>query len=177
MRKGNWIQTYSGLKMYPLDPLADEICLADIAHALSNICRFTGHSAEFYSVAQHSVYVSSYVSRYNALWGLLHDASEAYLCDIARPIKHSPTMKGYREAERTLQATIAAKFGLPIVQPKEVEVVDTALLVTEARDLGLLTPEWEHYNAEPLTLIIHPQSPKDAERCFLEWFDVIARWQ
>ena len=58
MRYGDFIQTYSGIEFYPLDPRIEEVKLLDIAHALSNICRFTGHCNEFYSVAQHSVLVS-----------------------------------------------------------------------------------------------------------------------
>jgi len=173
MKKGNWIQTYSGLKMYPLDPSPEEICIEDIAHALSNICRFTGHCSQFYSVAQHSVYVSSRVSKENALWGLLHDASEAYLNDIAKPVKHSNEFIQYRQAEKRLMVVIAKKFGLPIEQPDEVSEMDTILLVTEARDLGLFTPEWGLSSVEPLKVKIQPQQPKQAKQSFLDWLDVV----
>jgi hypothetical protein len=173
MRNGDWIQTYSGLKMYPLDPRPEEICIEDIAHALSNICRFTGHCSQFYSVAQHSVYVSTHVSDANALWGLLHDASEAYLCDIARPVKHSAELMGYRIAEKRLQSVIAVKFGLSPEQPDEIDVADKLLLVTEARDLGLLTPEWDHFKITPLEMHIHPVPPENAKRVFLDWLEVI----
>ena len=174
-RNGGWIQTYSGLKMYPLDPRPEEICLEDIAHALSNICRFTGHCKEFYSVAQHSIYVSVHVSRENALWGLLHDASEAYLCDIARPVKNDKQMSCYRGAEHILQSIIAEKFGLPIIQPEEIDVVDKIMLVTEARDLGLLSPDWEHFSIKPLESKIYPQQPINAERSFFDWYNVITK--
>jgi hypothetical protein len=173
MRNGDWIQTYSGLKMYPLDPRPEEICIEDIAHALSNICRFTGHCSQFYSVAQHSVYVSTHVSETNALWGLLHDASEAYLCDIARPVKHSEPFAGYRIAEKRLQSVIAEKFGLSPIQPEEIDVADKLLLVTEARDLGLFTPEWDHFKITPLEMKIHPVPPENAKRVFLDWLEVI----
>ena len=97
------------------------------------------------------------------------------MCDIARPVKLSAELNGYRDAEYRLQSAIAEKFGLSIVEPEEVSEIDTALLVTEARDLGLLTPEWPHYKINPLPFIIHPQPPKDAERCFLDWFKVVTR--
>ena len=78
-RRGDWIQTYLGIQFWPLDPRPEEVMLFDIAHSLSNMCRFTGHCREFYSVAQHSVIVSQNVPREDAAWGLLHDASEAYM--------------------------------------------------------------------------------------------------
>ena len=88
--------TYTGKEFYPLDPNPADIDIKDIAHALSNCCRFAGHIKSFYSVAQHSVIVSELCEPENALAGLLHDASEAYLSDIARPVKYTEQMEGYR---------------------------------------------------------------------------------
>lgn len=170
MRKGDWIQTFSGLKIYPLDPRPEEICLVDIAHALSNICRYTGHCREFYSVAQHSVLVSVYSSPENALWGLFHDASEAYLCDIASPVKKHLT--GYREAEVSMMLCIAEKFNLPWPMPSEIAILDNRFLMAEARDLGMLSEDWPVY-AEPMPNKIVPVPPKSAEAAFLDWFEVL----
>jgi uncharacterized protein len=169
-RIGNWIQTYTGLKIYPLDPRPEEICIEDIAHALSNICRFTGHCREFYSVAQHSVFVSSYVCGENSLWGLLHDASEAYLCDIARPIKTSTGMEEYCQIEQTLMQVIAEKFELPWPIPEEVKQVDNEFLMTEAYEFGMLTSDWHKY-AEPLNIRIVPKNPKIAKYSFFTQFE------
>src|SRR5271156_4912831 len=80
-----WIQTFTGKKFYPFNPKPQDIDIRDIAHALSNICRFTGHTKRFYSVAEHSRNVAKLVPAHMKLQALLHDASEAYLCDIARP--------------------------------------------------------------------------------------------
>lgn len=173
MEDTNWMQTYTGKKLHFLDPQPNEICLTDVAHALSNICRFTGHCSEFYSVAQHSVYVSVYVSRENALWGLLHDATEAYMYDLAKPIKICSQLDGYREIENKLQVAIAKAFGLSLPIPNEVKKVDKAMLVTEARDLGLLTPEWKDYGTPPLKLTVRPQLPSSARQSFLDWYEVI----
>lgn len=164
-RVGDWIQTYSGLVMYPLDPRVDEICIEDIAHALSNLCRFTGHTKQFYSVAEHSVRVSWECDPADALWGLLHDASEAYLADMSRPMKRSPGFGPiYAEAEARLMRVICLKFGLPPECPESVHVADNRLLMSEKRDLmhGCNKP-WED-TGEPfkqrITTFGGPQSAK-----------------
>ncbi len=83
VRRGDWIQVRSGRKFHPLDPRPEDVDINDIAHALSNLCRFTGHCTDFYSVAQHSVIASQIVPPASALAALLHDASEAYMGDIS----------------------------------------------------------------------------------------------
>ena len=89
-RTGNWMQTFSGMKYYPHDPRPEDFKIEDIAHALSMLCRYNGQCQEFMSVGQHSVLMSYYVSKENALWALLHDASDAYMGDMIRPIKRGP---------------------------------------------------------------------------------------
>lgn len=135
IRKGDFIQTRHRVAFYPLDPRPIEISIADIAHALSLQCRFTGHVRKFYSVAEHSVHVSRICDPAEALWGLLHDASEAYLCDVSRPIKRLPEMAAYRAAEKNLQAAIMNRFGLAPDEPPSVKHADTIMLGVEARDL------------------------------------------
>lgn len=68
-RRGDWIQTFTGRRFWPLDPRPEDVCIEDIAHALSLKCRFGGHCTRFYSVAEHSVHVSNYVPAEFALWG------------------------------------------------------------------------------------------------------------
>ncbi len=104
------IRTFTGKMINPLDPDPALIDIVDIAHALSHQCRFGGHTKGFYSVAQHSLFVSSAIQeKSQQLAGLLHDATEAYLLDIPSPVKNQIT--GYRQAEDRLSAIIAAKFG------------------------------------------------------------------
>lgn len=134
-RDHSWIQTFTGRQFFPLNPRFEDIQLPDIAHALSNLCRFGGHSDFFYSVAQHSVLVSQHCDPEDALAGLLHDASEAYLIDLPRPIKHAIGLEAYREAERRLQSLIYERFGLKAATPESVERADARLLRTEQRDL------------------------------------------
>jgi len=169
--KDAWIQTFSGRKFFPLSPNASDISLLDIAHALSNICRFTGHTKEFYSVAQHCVLVSYICDSKDAIAGLLHDASEAYLSDIARPLKHSGSFEEYRKIEKHLQSMIFQKFGLSLEEPEGVKRADNILLATEARDLlSPLNEDWVQ-SAKPLPFTITPLSPKEAKALFLDRFD------
>lgn len=129
------IQTYTGLMVDPLNMRPDDINAEDIAHALSNICRFTGHCARFYSVAEHSINVARLIEHWggNPDYGYLHDASEAYLCDIARPLKQLPQFDWYRESEKRVQRTIYERFGLDPEEPEYLKRADVAVLGLEAR--------------------------------------------
>ncbi len=170
-----YMRTYSGVKFHPLDPSPEEIMIEDIAHGLSNLCRFVGQVRSFYSVAQHSYQVSILCTRPMALWGLLHDAPEAYLADLPRPIKHHRDFRMYREAEDRLMTAICYKFGLVGTEkPPEVEVLDTKMLATEQRDL---MPEFEEdLVATPIVgYTIDPWPAFVAERKFLEEFYAIDR--
>lgn len=131
------IVTFTGRVIEPLNPDPARICIEDIAHSLANQCRFTGHAKEFYSIAQHSVLVSFQCDPEDALWGLLHDASEAYLADIARPVKKFTSWgSDYLTAEDNLMETVVAAFDLfPLYMPSSVYQADNVLLRTEMRDL------------------------------------------
>lgn len=108
----DWIQTYTGARFYPLEPDLDLIRIADIAHSLSMQCRYTGHTARFYSVAEHSLILAKefHTGWHYRLVALLHDATEAYLSDIPRPLKYLPEFAFYRHAEDRLQEMIFDKF-------------------------------------------------------------------
>lgn len=140
-RSGGWIQVLSGAPFWPLDPRPEEIDINDIAWALSMQCRFAGHVTRFYSVAEHSILVSQLVPAADALWGLLHDATEAYLQDLVQPLKAD--MPEYRAHEDRLMACIAEQFGLPGEMPRSVKEIDRRMLFTEKHAL-LRTPvrEW-----------------------------------
>jgi len=169
-RIGDWTTTYSGRVFWPLDPRPEEIEIADIAHALSQQCRWTGHTIEFVSVAQHSILVSENCAPRDALWGLLHDAAEAYLVDLASPIKHLKEFYVYREMESGILQMIARRFGLPEEIPESVHIADKNVLATEVRDCmrpGKMRPEW--YGI-PLKERIVPLSAPRAELLFLERF-------
>jgi len=165
-----WIQTYTGKQFFPLNPQLEDICIEDIAHSLSMLCRFTGHSQEFYSVGQHSIYVSKMCSKENELAGLLHDAEEAYTNDLARPIKRLKEFGFFRNAGENIQSVIRYKFSLPKEEPEEIKFVDLKMLATEARDLmSPLHADWKQ-PIEPYNFRIEPVQPKEAEKMFLERF-------
>lgn len=168
------IRTFSGRAFSPLDPDPSDIDILDIAHALSLNCRFTGHTRFHYSVAQHSVLVASLVEDELRLTALLHDASEAYLSDIARPIKQQPAFGDvYKEFEGRLERAIAERFALTYPWPKAVKNADEIALVTEARDLMFGTAGWKEPLAsiEPLQdLTIVQLTPEQAEEEFLTYY-------
>lgn len=172
-RIGDWACTASGRQFWPEDPRPGDFDIDDIAHALGHLCRFAGHCRTFYSVAQHSVHVSLACDPADALWGLLHDATEAYLVDVPRPLKRAPWMSGYRRAEQRFMHAIATQFGLSPEMPLSVKRADNALLAAEAH---ALMPEasvrrWYLPETAPAGLTIEPWTPVVAQRRFLRRFD------
>jgi uncharacterized protein len=176
MRKGDWVPIYTGGKFYPLDPRPEEIDIHDIAHHLARLCRFNGAGQTFYCVAQHCSIVSQEVSAPNKLWGLLHDAAEAYIGDMVSPIKNLPEFAFYREMEKSIMAAVVIAFGLqPDTMPEEVACADLVARRTEARDLGLFSPEWAISDVEPFNFSITPLNPCQSEILFLNCFHQLKR--
>jgi hypothetical protein len=181
-----WIQTYTGRQFWPLSPIPEDISIRDIAHALSMICRYTGHCKEFYSVAEHSCRVCDILPEEWKLFGLLHDASEAYLCDVASPVKSMLTNYNYYEQllmrqvwlRFKLQPTWKPSLWLIFSLPAEVHEADRVLLATEVRDLlGPPPAPWKPLPS-PLPETIIPWSSEKAEWEFLAKAKVLLgdRW-
>lgn len=178
MKQAGWIQTYSGKKFWPLEPHSDDICIEDIAHALSLICRFGGHCKEFYSVGQHSIVGAQYLKRkgniHAAYEFLFHDASETYLCDLTRPIKHASLLGSqYKKAEKKLQQAVASKFNFDFPNSKLVTQTDIRMLLTEKRDLLIHSDaEWVEKEDEYPCFKdkIVPWSPVETEQGFLRTY-------
>jgi 5'-deoxynucleotidase YfbR-like HD superfamily hydrolase len=131
-RYGDWIITYTNGQFWPLDPRPEEIHIEDIAHALALMNRFAGHSKFPYSVAQHSIACSYVVPKEHALGALLHDASEAYICDIPKPAKRF--MPEYVQIEENIMEAVEAKFDVD-TYTVEIKQADIGMLVTEAATL------------------------------------------
>ena len=125
--KKNNIITYTKVQMSPIEPKPQDIIIRDIAHSLSYMCRANGHIKNFFSVAQHCINCSLEarargLSERIQLALLLHDASEAYISDIIRPVKHN--LDKYLEIESTLQKTIYDAFGLSDLNEDELHIID-----------------------------------------------------
>lgn len=148
-KRSDYIRTYSGVKFWPLEPSAKDIKPKDIAHSLAQKVRWQGHCSRFYSVGQHSLRVARAARIYATLmelpeeecdliymYGLLHDANEAYLPDIPTPLK--PLIKGWKKIERHLDSVIIKSFKLAQMSTEHrriVKMADKALLQMEADEL------------------------------------------
>lgn len=179
-RDEHWIFTWSGRRFWPLDPRAEDISIEDIAGALSQQCRFGGHSRRFYSVAQHCVHVAELLEHEGEramLAGLLHDAPEAYLVDLPRPLKLSAELALYRRAEARIMAAVVMAFDLPERPPRALAWADEVLLATEVRDLmhPKVAKQWR-LSVPPLASPIEPWDPDLARERFLALFGELCRY-
>jgi len=169
-----WLQCYSGTRFDLEDPDPSTILIIDIAHSLSNLCRYGGHSDAFYSVAQHSVIVSDIVSPENAFEGLMHDAVEAYVGDMIKPLK--ALFPEYKFYERRLDAAIRNKFHIPLTPSEEVHEADTRLMYLEAKLLfGDMVELWEKSPYPKLDMDIREfLEPRKARELFLARFNSLS---
>lgn len=162
----NWILTHSGVRFDLLHPTAAMIKPYDIAHALAHLCRFNGHTRTHYSVAQHSLIVASLVPAEHQLVALLHDATEAYIGDMTRPLK--AVIPSYRRIELRLWHAICDRFDLHHELPDCVKHADLVALATERRDLMPAHPgEWQCLHRIPaMPETITPLSAQEASMQF-----------
>ena len=138
----NCIRTVTGKYVNVFDPDPETICIEDIAHSLSMQCRFGGHLPDFYSVAQHSMNCAYLIVDDNQkLSALMHDASEAYLIDVPRPVKLG--LYNYKGIENRLMEVIAEKFGFHYPLSQEIKSVDERMLQAEWHHLMLGNDPWE----------------------------------
>lgn len=176
-RKGKlFIQTYSGIKFFPFDPHPDIVDIRDIAHALTRLCRFNGHINRFYSVALHSILVSEMVPEEDALWGLLHDATEAYVGDMVRPLKWY--FGEFEMLENGIMNVIGDKFGLPHEMPQSVKEADYQILHREARFLMDTDPTAAGWTIPACNIELKPipdWSFEIVEETFLTRFESLTR--
>lgn len=174
-RQGDFMQTATGRKFWPMDPRASEVFIEDIAHSLALQCRYAGHCLQFYSVAEHSVLIARHLAAKHApevaLWGLLHDASEAYLVDVPRPVK--PYLTGYKVAEARVMEVVCQRFGLaPFDMPAEVHEADKRVIADEL--VNMVPMDWhDRYAGKGLGVRLRYWSPEEARVEFLATFDAL----
>lgn len=163
-RRGMWAQAYTGEMYWPLDPLPEEIHFDDLVIGLSREPRYRGQTREFYSVAEHSFYVSlmagqlarernypEHVAQLAERYGLLHDASEAWIGDVARPLKRQRVMWGYRRLEAKWERAVCERFDVhptPLVQ-EIVKEVDNRIVIDEVSALMIDPDMWMRMNRYP----------------------------
>lgn len=170
-RAATFIETYTGRAFWPLAPKPEHISIIDIAHHLSNQCRYSGAVRYFYSVAQHCCLLAVHVgkgggSALECLQVLMHDAPEAYLVDVPRPVKQY--MPQYRTWDHTLDKVIRQWMGWEnIPRPTYLDDLDTRVIVDErAALMSHSGNDWGH-RMEPVGVTIEPWTPQEAERHFL----------
>ncbi|QFR57844.1 metallophosphoesterase [Stenotrophomonas phage Moby] len=178
-QKAGYIQTVTGRKVYIPNTDPDSIHHSDFAWALSCAPRFAGHLTKPMSVAEHSINVSSYAGflaqssersdeevALIKLQGLLHDATEAYLCDIPTPFK--VMIPGYAEMEHALWEVIANKYGVPVEMYAEVKVADKVMLMSERDQYRDVTDNWGDLELiERVPLKPYPLLQSEAHQAFL----------
>ncbi|MER5035153.1 hypothetical protein KDV37_18255 [Morganella morganii] len=172
----SYIATSTGKHIDFTNITPDQICIEDIARGLSNECRFAGQLESFYSVAQHSVYVSQIVPPEYALEALLHDAAEAYIKDIPSPLK--AMLPDYKAVEKRIEAVIREKFGLPPIMTVDVHYADLVMLATEKRDFEIdPVNHWPILDSAPPhdDIIIQPLTPPQAYHQFMARFEILTR--
>ncbi|MFT4099281.1 MAG: phosphohydrolase [Rhodoblastus sp.] len=169
-RRGDWIQTFTGRQFWPLDPRPEDVDIRDIAHALAHQCRYAGHCLRFYSVAEHSILLAQVVSPAAAFAALMHDAAEAYLVDLPRPIKRS--MPDYVAAEERVLAAILRAVGLDFI-PNEVHAADRRILSDEAaQNMAPAPAPWSTAAAAFGVRLLY-LAPEAAEARFLRCFELL----
>ncbi len=187
---GHSIQIANGHHFDYLKRDVDRIDIESVAHALSHICRFTGHCIDFYCVAQHCVLMSYLVPPQHALWALMHEAGEPLVGDMNKPLKL--LLDQFDRMEGAIERAVLRKFGLdPDAKPITIKPADLVMLLTERRDLmpkvravawdarGLACA-WEPIPAEesdapwaglqglqPMSQVIVPMDSRSAKQAFL----------
>lgn len=176
---GDFIETYTGKFFYLLNPKERDVDIIDIAHSLSQLCRYTGHTQNFYSVAEHSYFASHIIDEKYALEALLHDAVEVYMNDMSRPVKRSIALKSnklydnYKEIEQNIEKIIAKKYKLQFPFPEEVKKIDNIMLYLEAHQLHFKKIDKWNFPiiiANKNLITIQNYKPKEIEKRFLNRF-------
>lgn len=178
-RLGEYKETFTGKKFYVLDVRPEDICIADIAHSLSLQCRYNGHCTQHYSVAEHSILVALHAlneghTYLSVMRALMHDAVEAFIGDIPKPVKLS--IPALMEAEDRIETTIMDKYELPRGKADWLGDYDWRITIDERA--AIMPPSdniWGHEHLKPLGVKINCIEPEQVEYEFLLWFEYLRR--
>lgn len=187
-----WTETFTGKRFFFENPTPGMVDVADIAHSLALLCRYGGHCRVFYSVAEHSWlladwYLDSVAPGYavgrsvptaeqaeTAFALLMHDASEAYLIDVPRPVK--ARLPDYKRLEAPIEAAIAGRFRMEYPHPRVVREADGRIIVDErAQVMSRSGNDWAIGGLEPLGVSLRAWSPGVAEFQFKDMFRYLQR--
>lgn len=175
--RGPWVTTASGKRFYPLAPEPEDLNIHDIAHSLSKLCRFNGHTLRFYSVAEHSVLCSEVpgLTLSERRWALMHDVPEYVIGDMVRPLKVTLDRLSdgaVSKIEGRIERCIVERYNLALLRPPIIKEVDLRMCATEKRDLMVDSEEWPDM-PEPYHFRIQMERhvlPAEAEDMFIERF-------
>ena len=180
-RKGDWMETVSGVRFFPLDPRPEDVRHSDIAHHLSRLNRYCGAiKYEHYSVGYHSAIMAEWLYKtygcpFVAYQGLMHDAPETYISDMVRPLKRQPEMKAFTETEQLIwdRAIVPMDPYLRLAFKLDDRVLeaDNRILVDErAQVMNQSGNSWGIDHLEPLGVTLLDISPTAAKLLWLNWF-------
>lgn len=176
----DWMMTFTGKHVFPLDVKAADIDIVDIGHSLAMQCRYNGHTANFYSVAEHAYLISLALERdghdrVTCLTGLLHDAAETYVGDIIRPLKNSLN-NATKPAELKIEAAVSEHFNLPFPWPDEIHEYDHRIIADEKDSVLLFGPHkpWV-WNMKHLGVKIECLAPHEARSYFMHRYEYLTK--
>lgn len=177
-QEDNYIETVAGIQFHFLNPSPDEININDIANSLSKQCRYTGHVKQFYSVTEHCclLFDFAWVNKNRSIQELrtmlMHDASEAYLTDLARPIKYY--MPEYKTLEAKIEKVISEKFDLIYPYPSWIKELDTRILLDERKQaMNPSNNVWAVDSLEPLGVTLNFWDPEKACKEYLKRYEMV----
>lgn len=182
----HWISLLSGAKFNYNKPEESDVTIEDLASALSNICRYSGHLPRFYSVAQHLVNTSRIVKPEYAYTALMHDTAEAFTNDLPTPLKWALPI--FKDLETSIESAMSKRFGFQFPYPPEIKEADSVMLILEKRHIKEDTSVWPAYEKFEKELIKHEDDyldlvnldswqPRRAKREFLERYEELRNEQ
>lgn len=179
-QKDQWIALLSGATFNYNQPEKSDVTIEDIASALSNVCRFSGHLPVFYSVAQHLVNTSYIVPEEMAFTALMHDTAEAFTNDLPTPLKWAFPI--FKELETKIEEAMANKFGFQFPYPPEIKEADTNMLILEKLYVKEDKSDWPNYRGIEVDHLLDKVNlkswqPVRAKREFLERFEELSNEQ